>query len=297
MMPIRNVAMVAVLLLVTACSNDDTDAWGTFEAVEVQIAAEVPGRVMELGAREGDQVAAGAMLARIDTVPLALQRAELAARARAVGARIGEVDAGIASLEGQIVLARREQERLARLASSQAATIQQLERAERELGVLVEQRKGMIASRSAVVGEVDAIAAQQATIADRIVRTVLTSPRAGTVLVRMVEEGELVQPGSRLYTIAALDTVVLRAYLSGGDLPRIRLGDRVTIRIDGAGGGLDSLPGTVTWIASRAEFTPTPIQTRDERVTEVYAVKIDVPNPDGRIRIGMPGELVLPAIP
>jgi HlyD family secretion protein len=81
--------------------------------------------------------------------------------------------------------------------------------------------------------------------------------------------------------------------VSGAQLPEIRLGATVTVRTDGGGGTLVSHTGTVTWIADRAEFTPTPIQTRDERITQVYAVKVAVANPDGTLKVGMPGELVL----
>jgi len=92
--------------------------------------------------------------------------------------------------------------------------------------------------------------------------------------------------------VAALDTLTLRAYLSGGQLAAVRLGDPVGVRYDAPDGGLRETRGRVTWIADRAEFTPTPIQTREERVDQVYGVKIRVPNPDGVLKIGMPGEVV-----
>ncbi|MEO7965517.1 MAG: HlyD family secretion protein, partial [Gemmatimonadaceae bacterium] len=79
----------------------------------------------------------------------------------------------------------------------------------------------------------------------------------------------------------------------GAQLARLTLGGAVRVRVDAGPDSLRALPGTITWIASSAEFTPTPIQTRDERTTQVYAVKVAVPNVDGRLRIGMPGELVL----
>jgi len=108
-----------------------------------------------------------------------------------------------------------------------------------------------------------------------------------------VEPGEFVQPGAPLYKIADLSTLTLRAYVGGGQLPELQIGQAVGVQVDGPGGELRTLQGRVVWIASEAEFTPTPIQTRDERADQVYAVKVRVPNADGLIKVGMPGELVL----
>ena len=109
--------------------------------------------------------------------------------------------------------------------------------------------------------------------------------------------GELVQVGQPLYRIASLDTLTLRAYISARQLPAVRLGQRVTVKVDRGDGGLRPIPGTITWIASQAEFTPTPIQTRDERADLVYAVKVSVANPDGTLKIGMPADVTLAAEP
>jgi HlyD family secretion protein len=111
------------------------------------------------------------------------------------------------------------------------------------------------------------------------------------VLTVVAEAGETVQPGAPLYTVADLDTLRLRAYATGAQLPALRLGQPVEVLVDGAGGELQPLDGTVTWIAATAQFTPTPIQTRDERAELVYAFDVRVPNPDGLLKVGMPGEV------
>jgi HlyD family secretion protein len=104
--------------------------------------------------------------------------------------------------------------------------------------------------------------------------------------------GEVVQTGQPLYRIADLRTLVLRAYITGTQLASVRLGQPAQVRVDRGRDELLTLPGTVTWIASEAEFTPTPIQTREERADLVYAVKILVENPDGVLKIGMPGDVI-----
>jgi HlyD family secretion protein len=118
------------------------------------------------------------------------------------------------------------------------------------------------------------------------------SPLDGTVLTRYAESGEYVQAGQPLFKLASLDSLTLRAYVSGAQLADLRLGQRVKVGVDRAD-SIATLPGRITWIASAAEFTPTPIQSREERADQVYAVKVVVNNPDGALKIGMPGELVL----
>ena len=98
------------------------------------------------------------------------------------------------------------------------------------------------------------------------------------------------QQGQPLYKIANLDTLTLRAYVTAPQLASVKLGQRVQVNVD-QGGRLVSVPGFVSWIASKAEFTPTPIQTRDERADLVYAVKVSVPNRGGVLKIGMPADV------
>ncbi|HET9134035.1 MAG TPA: HlyD family efflux transporter periplasmic adaptor subunit [Gemmatimonadales bacterium] len=286
-----------VLLLAAGCTADDTTAWGSFEADEVTIAAETAGPLRRVVVDEGAAVDSGAVLAEVDAVGFALEREELMARRTALDARLAEVTAQRMALLAQHELAVREQGRTARLVAAAAATPQQAERAEREVRVLTAQLAGTDAARAAVGREQAALDAQLAQLDDRAGRTVIRAPRRGTILVRAAEPGELMTPGRPIVVMAALDTLVFRAWVDGTQLPTLRLGTGVTVRTDAANGGLRAHPGRITWISDRAEFTPTPIQTRDERATQVYAVTVAVPNPDRTLKIGQPGELVLEDLP
>ncbi|HPV74321.1 MAG TPA: HlyD family efflux transporter periplasmic adaptor subunit [Gemmatimonadaceae bacterium] len=287
--------MVATLLSVAACRREIADAYGNFEATEVTVSAEASGRVLRLDVEEGARLAAAADVGLIDTTTLALQRAELLARRAAAQARVREVDANAATLETQRVIAERELARTRRLLAQQAATAQQGDRAERDAKVLGDQLQGAAATRSTVGKEVASIDAQVASIDERLRRSRVVAPGGGTVLARYVEPGEFVQLGTPLFKMAALDTLTLRAYLSGAQLAQVALGQSLTVRVDAGGDSLRTVQGRVTWIAATAEFTPTPIQTREERTVQVYAVKLAVPNVDGRLRIGMPAEVTLAA--
>lgn len=284
----------AALLALAACREEVPDASGRFEAVEVTVSAEAAGRLLRFSADEGTRVAGGAPLGLVDTVALGFQRAELLARREALASRMAEADAGIAALGTQLALAERELGRVGRLVRDSIATAQQADRAERDAQVLRDQLGGARQGRVTVALERAALDAQIAVLDDRLRRCRVASPIAGTILVRYASAGEFVQPGTPLFKVASLDTLVLRAYVAEAQLAAVRLGQDVRVRVDSGASTLRTLAGRVTWIAGAAEYTPTPIQTRDERVTQVYAVKIAVANPDGRLRIGMPGELVLP---
>jgi HlyD family secretion protein len=283
------------LLSLAGCREEEPDAYGNFEAEEVVVSAETGGQLLAFEVTEGRRVDAGATVGAIDTTQLVLQRRELLARRTAARSRTSEVGAQIGVLTTQHDVARREYERTRRLFESQAATAQQLDRAEREYRTLAEQIAATRTSRGTAQAEVGSIDAQIARLDDRIGKSRIENPVGGTVLTTYVRRGELVQPGQPLYKLADLDTLTLRAYVSGAQLASVRLGQAVEVRVDAGADSMRTLPGRVTWIASEAEFTPTPIQTRDERVDQVYAVKIRVPNPGGMLRIGMPAELVIPA--
>lgn len=118
----------------------------------------------------------------------------------------------------------------------------------------------------------------------------MTSPITGTVLVRYAKAGELTGAGRPLFKVADVSNMTLRAYISASQLADVKLGQSVTIYADDSGKGQREYQGRVSWISDAAEFTPKTIQTRDERVNLVYAVKISFVN-DGYVKIGMYGDV------
>ena len=282
--------LAAALTLAGCGGGDDPDAYGNFEAVEVVVSAETSGQIREFALQDGMRVARGAVAAAIDTTQLTLEREQIVAQRNAAGSRGTEVSEQLRVLEVQREIAGRAFERTRRLHAQRAATAQQLDQAEGEYRTLVAQIEALRAQRESVGMDVVASDARVAQIADRIARSLVRNPEEGTVLTTYTRAGEVVQTGQPLYRIADLDTLILRAYVSGDQLTEVRLGQQARVRVD-RGGGLATLPGRVTWISSTAEFTPTPIQTRDERADLVYAVKVAVPNADGSLKIGMPGDV------
>jgi membrane fusion protein YbhG len=211
-------------------------------------------------------------------------------------------------LASQLEIARRAQQRTQRLFAQQAATAQQLDQAEREVRTLEhqleaqhEQIEAQARQVAAHTGQIAAVRAQQETAAqqvtvaaaqigqadERIRKTQIVNPSAGTVLVTYARAGEVVQPGQPLYKIADLSAVDVRAYITETQLALVRVGQPARVTFD-AGNARQALDGWVSWVAAQAEFTPTPIQTREERADLVYAIKIRVANANGVLKIGMP---------
>jgi HlyD family secretion protein len=298
--PRVTIPLLAFAGLAAACGKGDTpDAYGNFEAEEVVVAAETNGQLRRFAVVEGDQLPAGRVVAQIDTVQLALERAQLAATRAATAARRLEAIEQRRAVAVQREIADRSLARTVRLFEAQAATASQRDLAEREARVQQVQGDAAAATIRRIDAELASLDARLAAVDDRLARASVANPVAGTVLATYVRVGEVIAPGQPLYRIAALDTLTLRAYVSGAQLTTVRIGAPVTVRIDGPDASLEALPGRVTWVSARAEFTPTPVQTRDERVELVYAVKVRVANPDGRLKIGMPGDVSFdaPALP
>jgi HlyD family secretion protein len=286
--------MLFAIATVTACRGTaEPDAYGNFESVEVVVSAETGGKIEQFVPEEGQSMARGAVAALIDTSQLSLERRQIEAQQAATGARENLAGAQIQVLEVQRGVAQRNYERLRRLHAEQAATTQQLDQAEREFRTLVAQIAAARAQQRSASLDVTSARARVEQIRDRIGRGTVLNPQAGTVITTYARAGETIQPGQPLYRIANLDTLILRAYLTESQLSLVKLGETVSVNVDGAGGEIRSLEGRVTWISSSAEFTPTPIQTRDDRADLVYAMKVSVPNADGSLKIGMPADVTI----
>jgi len=292
--PLR--AFGLALLTVAACRSGTTpDAYGNFEADEVAVSAQASGQLTLFTPAEGSALRIGEVVAVVDTIQLALERAQLVAQQQATAARVAEAGKQVQVFQTQLALARRNYERMQRLFEQRAATAQQRDQAERDYRTLVAQVEAAKAQQQSISRDASSSSARVAQIADQIAKSKVTNPVAGTVLSTYVKAGEVVQSGQPLYKIADVDTLILRAYVTERQLSSVRLGQRVMVSVDQGAGRLLTLPGTVRWISTKAEFTPTPVQTRDERADLVYAVKIYVANPRGALKIGMPADLSLGA--
>jgi len=281
----------------TGCKQPEKpDAYGNVEATEVTVGAQASGQLLSFTPSEGQKLPVGSTVAVIDTTALVLQLQQIVAQRASTGSRVNEVTKQVGVLEAQRAVAQRTYERTRRLFTQQAATAQQLDQAERDYRTLVAQIEAMRAQRQTASVDVSSSDARVAQIRDQIRKSRIINPLAGTVLTTYTKTGEFVQVGQPLYKIANLDTVELRAYITEPQLSQVKIGQTVQVSIDVGNEQRRALPGTISWVSSQAEFTPTPIETRDERTNLVYAIKVRVPNMRGDLKIGMPADVRLSTI-
>ncbi len=308
---IRHLSIPLLALLFVACqtSAPRADAYGNFEADERIVSAEASGRILALSLEEGQVLKAGVELGAVDSVQLVLKREQLlagiqaiAAKSPAIRAQLAVFDKQMASVRQQLATLDREKRRLENLVKSDAATPKQLddlnaqvELAQRQMDVLLEQQSAADATlstqRGGLLAEIVPLQKQIAQLDDQIAKCRIASPMDGTVLVKYAEPGEVTAFGKPLFKIADLSTMTLRAYVAGDQLGAVKVGQKVRVAIDAEDGAQREFTGRILWISPKAEFTPKIVQTKEERVNLVYAVKVSVPNPDGVLKIGMPGEV------
>lgn len=285
------IAAMAVFYSACNTSQHEADAWGNFEATETIISAQAGGELLKLDLERGQLLGQGALVAIIDTTQYHLNVKLLEARKRSLANRINEADANLKVLESKKDNLERELNRARRLLQDQAATQQTVDDLNGKMTVIENQIDAAMVSRQSVFVELGTLDIQIEQAQDQIDKCIVTNPMAGTVLEKYAENHELIMPGKPLYKIADLSNMQLKVYVSGSQLAQIKLGQKVQVLIDESADQMRTLDGTVNWIASQAEFTPKTIQTREERVSQVYAVKITVAN-DGSIKSGMPGEAI-----
>jgi HlyD family secretion protein len=284
--------IMIVCVLLTGCAEEKlSDAYGQFEATELVISAETQGRILNLNLAEGERLEEARLVGVIDTTYQVLLKNELEASMRVVQTGIANLDAQKDVLHSRLETAEIELNRLTSLYSENAATRQQLDRAQGEVNTLQKQIRAIDTEKLSVSADMDRISTKIEQVNYQIGRSEIINPVNGTVLTKLLHEHELASPGKPLYRLANLDEMVLKVYVSGAQLPQVKIGEGVEVIIDRDVTGNESLTGTVSWVSSRAEFTPRMIQTKEERVAQVYAVKIRVDNRDGKIKIGMPGEV------
>lgn len=282
------------IFLLTSCnsSNSKADAYGNFEVEEIIVSAEGNGRIVELNINEGDILTADNQIGIIDTVMLSLNKNEIYAGLEAVSARKVQLAKSLEVVTSKQKILQKEIDRVEQLYKNGAVTQQKYDEVTGQMEVL-KSEKSQIESQSLVIkAEESSLMAKISLIDEQLERCKIVSPISGTVLQKYANEGEMIAIGRPIFKVGKIDNLILRAYVSGSQLSQVKIGDEITVKFDGENGDDEFTKGVVTWIASSAEFTPKIIQTKEERVNLVYAVKILVENGDGKLKIGMPGEVV-----
>ena len=329
------IAAACATTLAAACATkpptDRVRVSGQVEATEVQVSAPVGGRLLQLRVAEGDRVKAGDLIAQLDTADAQLalarvnaerQQADAQLRALLAGARPEDIrqaeaqrataEAEVRGAEAELAAAQADVDRFEALLASEAGSRKQRDDAVTRRDVARERvqaakdrvraaaesvarlrsgprREDVEAARARVA----AVNAQIATWHKAIADASVTAPMSGIVTEKLADAGELLAPHAPVVVLADLDHVWANVYVNEPDVPRLHLGQSATVFTDAGGAGL---PGTVSFIASKAEFTPRNVQTAEDRSKLVYRLKIAVDNRAGTLKIGMPVEAAIPFV-
>jgi len=288
-----NLFLIIPAVLLTACNNksDQADAYGNFEATEVIVSAETSGRILKFDLTEGTEIEKGSEIALIDTTMFHLQKAEIDAGMKGVRTRISTINAQNDILTQQIDNLRVNIARIENMLKDDAATKKQYDDLSGQVAVLEKQITANNTQKASIAAELSVYESKKATLNEQVTRSIVKSPINGTIIEKYAEAGELTAAGKPLVKIADLSLVKLKVYVSGAELGSIKIGQDCTVRVDDGEKGYKSFTGTISYISGKAEFTPKIIQTKEERVTLVYAVTIDVIN-EGTMKSGMPGEAI-----
>lgn len=288
---------IFLLLFLISChtGNNDFDATGSFEATEVIISSEASGRIMQFNVEEGNRLEAGTQVGYIDSIQLYLKKKQLEASMNSVETRKPDIRKQIATIEQQIATARIEQRRMENLVRAKSANQKQLDDINENIKFLHKQldaqRSALSKTTSGADREAESIEYQIRQLDDQLAKCRIMNPINGTVLAKYAEPNEVTTPGKPLYKIADTGNLFLRVYVTAAQLTQLKLGQAVKVYADFGKEDRRTYAGTITWISDKSEFTPKGIQTKDERVNLVYAVKIHVKN-DGYLKIGQYGEVI-----
>lgn len=288
------VLLVALVIMSCSQSENQFDASGSFETVETIISAEAQGVIKVFALEEGQTLKANTEIGYIDSVQLSLKKNQMEAQISAILSKKPNVSLQLAALQEQLKTAEREKERVSNLVKADAATAKQLDDVNAQVQLikrqLSAQKSNLDITIESLKSETAPLEIQIEQIKDLIQKSKIINPISGTVLTKYAETNEMAAPGKPLYKIADISTLILRIYISGNQLPQVQLNQKVTVKTDNGAGGFNETQGVITWISSKAEFTPKTIQTKEERANKVYAVKVSVKN-DGNLKIGMYGEV------
>jgi HlyD family secretion protein len=286
-----SIAIISAAMIFSSCSdsNNKSDAYGTFESEEISISSEATGRIIKLNIDEGQVLPADTIIGLIDTTDLVLKKEQLNAQKEAISSQVQNIISQINVQKQQKENLLVEKKRVQKLLKDNAATTKQLDDINGAIDIIDKQIISLETQNSPVLNNIKGYEKQIDQIKESIKKCYIKNPIKATILTKYAQPNEFAIIGKALFKIADLSKMYLRIYVSGTQLANIKIGQKAEVLIDKNEKENRSLSGVISWVSQNAEFTPKIIQTKEERVNLVYAVKILVIN-DGTLKIGMPGE-------
>ena len=296
--------LIWLSVIIIGCSGgdgSDISASGTIEGTDVDISAEVAGKIKEVRVDEGVRVVAGDTLVIIDDTEFQIQLRQAVANAESFESAYklaveGSRKEDIIQAEAEYKTAEADYVRMKDLLASQTITQKQYDDAyARYISTQQTYEKLKQGLRKEEIDAArqkrDNAEAQVDLLKKKIHDSYVTAPSAGTITLRAVEPGEYETVGANLLRLTYLDKVKLTIYVNDEELTKVHLGQEAKVYVDGA--PKKAFEGSVTYISSIAEFTPKNVQTKEDRTKLVFGVKIEIPNTDQTLKPGRPADAYL----
>ncbi len=285
--------MLPALVLLAACRQKENSVFQAsviIEGTAIKVAAQTGGYLLQVNVDEGDRVTSGQTLATVDTEKLGYQLEQVQANLEELSVQKRVAESNLRRARDDFEYARTRYDRIAELFKQNAATEQAHDDAkinfERAQTAYETARQNL----QALTSRQKALEAQGKLLQRQINDGVIKAPLNGTITTRYFKTGETIAPNAPLVEIIDLAEMWTKVYISEKYLPRVRIGQNATIKIDGTD---QTMTGKVAWINNKSEFTPKNILTEESRTALVYAVKVEVENPQGILKHGMPVTVVL----
>jgi HlyD family secretion protein len=308
---------LTAFIFIAGCGTNDgkIESSGILESVEVNISSKVAGQILRLSVQEGSTVEQGDTLAVIDseTQQLQLQQAQAGVdlaesqyQLLKNGARsedLQSAEEAVRQTESGYKTAKADYERVKELYSTHSVSAKQYEDAESRVTITQAQynsakqnlqklqRFARVEDLNAAKARVDQARAQANLIRKQIADSHIIAPVCGTITYKPVEEGELIGMGAIIVRISRLERMELMIYVNETEMGKVKLGSTADVTIDTFPD--KKYPATVVYVSPVAEFTPRNVQTKDERTKLVFGVKLEVENPAGELKSGMPADAIL----
>lgn len=283
-------AAFGLLALLLGCQGQPGPATytGVLEGRSTRVPALLGGRLLAVRVEEGTNVNPGDTLALVDTLELAIQARQVGAARQELEAQRQLAATALARANGDLAYAEEKAGRIGALAQDQALPRQNADDLQHQVALARSARQSAQQQLQVLDAREAQLQVQLELIRKKEADAVVLAPSTGMVASRYFEPGEAVMPGQAVVEVLQVRQLEVRIYLPEQQLPQVRQGQQVQLRVDGMN---EALPGQVIWVSDRAEFTPKTILTPETRAALVYAVKVLVANPEGVLKQGMPVEV------
>ncbi len=285
--------LLVLSLLLSACNKKETstfEASAIVEGTAVKVSAQTGGYLLQVAVSEGDEITLGHTIALVDTEKLSYQLEQVQAGLEELSAQRRMAETNLRRAKEDFDYAQTRYERFLDLFQKSAASEQTRDDAKINFDRAQNTYEAAQQNLQALTGKAKGLEAQSKLLRRQINDATVKAPLNGTITTRYYDTGETIPPNAPVVEIIDLSKMWTKVFISETYLPKVKIGQAAQVRIDGT---TQTLTGAVAWISAKAEFTPKNILTQESRTALVYAVKINIDNPDKVLKHGMPVAIVL----